>query len=802
MRQLSLAVRHLRRDPVFSTAAVLTLALGIGLATAVFSVANALLFRDLPVQEQERLVVLWGSSPEGNDLRYPLTHAQAKDFAGASRAFQSVAFHSYYGALPTPVREGERITRLRQAMVSGNYFDVLGTRPAIGRALTEADDRVGARAVAILSFDAWQRSYGGSADVLGKQIVVHASGVAHEIVGVMPQGLDLPRGTDFWIPIAPASATPTGELTAVVHLMGRLAPGATANAATTELGAFFGRPETPVWLRNLRGAAMPLPQLLLGDVRPAVIAFVVACALLLLITCINVGNLLLVRGLGRLREFAVRAAIGAHRHQIVRHLLLENAVLALLGGLLGMLVASAAVSLFVSFAPNSVPRLSEIQVDRATLAAAFGITSLALVVFGLFPALATTRVDPVEALRGGRSGTSRGQRRITELLVAGQIALAVLVLSAAALVGRSLIRLQGAELALRADNVLIGELAFRADQVEGKAKQLALLDRLVPAVRSLPGVLSVSPVVAIPFSGPGGWDGKPAAKGQTPEEAAANPMLNMEVVVPDYFATFGLAATRGRLFQASDREDAPRVVILSEAAAERFWPGRDPVGQRVTFGAELADEFTVVGIVPETRYRDLREARASIYFPLRQSIFPFAPLTLAIRTASDPSAMVPALRQRIGELEPGVELANAAPFGSYLAGPLAQPRLNALLLGIFSAASVTLAAIGLFGVMMTMVRRRTREIGVRMALGARAGHVRTMVLRRGIGVAAAGTVAGLIASLAANRALSSLLFNVSTTDAVTLAAVAVVILTVAFLATAIPARSGTRIDPVRALRAD
>jgi len=389
----------------------------------------------------------------------------------------------------------------------------------------------------------------------------------------------------------------------------------------------------------------------------------------------------------------------------------------------------------------------------------------------------------------------------TEALVVAQIALAVVVLSAAGLIARSLLKLERVDLALQTSHLLIGQLSIRYDQFDTKDTQLALLERLLPEVRAVPGVRSVSPVVAVPFAGGAGWDGHASTEGQTTEEAAANPMLNMDVVSPDYFATLGIPIIRGRGFTDADREGAPAVVVVSQSAAREYWPGGRALGKQLTMGS-ASQAATVVGVVPDTRYRDLRDARPSIYFPLRQSFFPFVPMALAIRATGSPTAIVPTLRRVIGAVDPGVTLTYAAPFDFYLEAPLAQPRLNALLLAVFASAAVALAAIGLFGIMATMVRQRTRELGVRLALGATAGDLRDLVMRRGLVIATAGLALGIIGALLANRLLASLLYEVSATDAVTLVAVAGLLLAVAALATFIPARSSTRIDPAIALRVE
>ena len=802
LTDIRVGIRSLRRAPGFAVTAILTLALGIGLATAVFTVADALLLRRLPVRDQDRLVVLWGQKPE-RDFAYPLGFDDAREFARRTRALDGVAFVGYEGAWPTPIRDAGQMSRLRVAVVSGAFFDVLGVKPVLGRALRADDDVLGATPVLVLSHSAWRRRFGGDARVLGRQIVLHATGATYTIVGVMPQGLDYPRGADFWAPLTPARTRPgTDSTEADVNVIGRLR-GATSIQARDELTAFFGRADGSPWQRDLRGVVHTLPRLVLGDTRPALIVFVAAAGLLLLITCINVANLLLVRGLGRVREIAIRSALGAGRRQVIGHLLFENALLAVVGGVLGVAVAAVAVRAFVAFAPAGVPRLDEIQVNATALAGALGITGVAMLVFGLAPAVMSSRVEWQQVLRSDTRHTASRRSRLTmEGLVAGQVALALLVLSAAGLITQSLLKLERANLSFEPSHLLIGELAVRYDQYNDVDKQVALLKELLPQLQMIPGVLAVSPVVAVPFSGSSGWDGRPAAEGQSPDEAHANPMLNLEVVAPDYFKTLGMPVRRGRAFTDADRKGALNVVVVSQSAAEHYWPGRDPIGKRLLFGPQLDQALTVVGVVSDTRYRDLRDARPSVYFPLGQSVFPFVPMTLAIRTSGPPARLVPVIRRVVDATAPGVALASAAPFETFLEGPLAQPRLNALLLTVFAGAAVTLAAVGLFGAMATTVRQRTRELGVRMALGASARDLRRMVMRRGLVVTAAGSVAGVLGALLTNRLLVGLLYDVMPTDLATLSAVTGFLVVVAAVASFIPARATTRIDPVVALRSE
>ena len=525
--------------------------------------------------------------------------------------------------------------------------------------------------------------------------------------------------------------------------------------------------------------------------------------MLLLITCINVGNLLLVRGIVRVREVAVRSALGATRTRIALQLFTENALLAIAGGALGVAVAAGAVRLFLAFAPPDVPRLDEIHLNATALASALAITGVAVMLFGCAPTILTSRLHVQAALRSdsGQS-TTRRSRLGTEALVAAQFALALLVLAASGVITRSLINLERAELSLEPSHLWIGELALPSDLLASPEKQRAMLERLTPQLEAIPGVRAVSPVVAVPFSGAAGWDGKPAAEGQSPEEAAANPMLNMEVVAPGYFRTLGVPVLRGRSFTDQDREDAPPVIVVSQSTARHYWAGDDPLGKRLVMGADADRAFTVVGVVSDTRYRDLREARPSIYFPLRQSFFPFAPTTLAIRTDSRSSGLVSTIRRAISETAPGVALVSVAPFETFLEGPLAQPRMNAVLLAVFAGAAAVLASVGLFGVMASMVRQRTRELGIRLALGAAPRDLQRMVMRRGLIIATLGLALGLLGAFLANRLLVALLYDVSPTDGVTLLVAAGVLLGVAGVASIIPARLSTRVDPILALRAD
>jgi predicted permease len=781
---------------------VLTLGLGIGLATAVFTIAEALLLRPLPVRGQDRLVVLWGITRDGRTDHFPFLYGDAREYVNRVETLERVEFFSFGGAQPVPIRLDNGIVRLRRSLVSGGYFNLLGTPALIGRVLRREDDAQGAAPVAVLSYSAWQRFFGGAPDVIGRRLVLHSDDTPYTVVGVMPLGLDYPQGVDFWTPVIPSShALGDQPIYAELNAIGRLRSGATIAAAREELTRFFGTTKSAAW--GVRGVVRSFTDDVVGDVGPAVLAFGAAAALLLLITCINVANLLLVRGLARAREIAVRSALGGSRARIVGQLLIESTMLAAAGGIVGATFAAGAVRGFVALAPAGTPRLDEIRITGPVIAGAIAITTLATLLFALAPSFVSSLVGPQDALRTGvrQSGGSRGFRLATNALVVGQVMLALVVLSAAGLVARSLIALERVDVAFDPARLLVTELALPRDYIGSAPKQVALLDQLVSRLEALPGVRGAVPVLTPPLVEVGGIFGRIPAEGQSAADVARNPAVTYELATPSYFSTFGIRLKRGRLFTENDRAGATPVVIVSDAIAQYYWPGADPIGKRLDRGK--SDFLTVVGVVEDSHYRDIRNPRPSIYIPLRQSIFPsFVPMTIVVATAGPAVDALSSIKNAVNEVGAGVAVASAAPFENLVAGSLAQPRLNALLLALFAAAALILAAVGLFGVVATTVRQRTRELAVRSALGAAPRDLRRMVLGHALTLVATGATLGVMATLVTTRALRSLLFGVSPTDVATLAAVCALLLGVGLVAAFLPARRAQRIDPMLALRAD
>jgi predicted permease len=798
---VQIAARRLRRSPGFALTAAGTLALGIGIATAVVTVADTLILRSLPVRDQNSVVVLWGATRDGRFDNFPLGLKDVRAFASRAGSLSRVEFFSYDDPFPKPIRDGDRMSRMRETHVSGGFFELLGARPALGRLLRPEDDRVGAAPVAVVSYATWQQTFGGDTNVIGRPLVMYQTGVSHTIVGVAPSGFEYPGRTEVWSPVIPASTIAGSDSSvALLDVLARLRPGRTVGDARGELTAYFGRPGAPTWHQSVRGVAHPLADAILGDTKPALFTFVAAAALLLIITCVNVANLLLVRGLGRSREVAVRASLGASRAQVTGELLVESVLLAAIGGLAGVALAAAVVKGFAAIAPPEIPRLGELRVGSLVVLAAVGCTAFTVLFAGVVPALVTARTDLQLLLRSGDRGSSPDHRfrLATEGLVMAQVAIAVVMLSAAGLLTRSLTKLERVDLAFEPSGLLIAELAVRYDQYR-TTTLLAALEPLLSRVSATPGVIAVSPVLAGPFSGSSGWDGRPPAEGETADQAVARPMINLEAVAPSYFAMFGIPVVRGRAFTDADRTSAEPLAIISESTANAYWPGADPIGKR--FQLASGKRLTVIGVVPDTRYRDLRQPRASMYV-LWQHAWPGVPTTLAIRTRGAPASVVPAIRRAIDETGMGISLMSATPFETLLASPRAQPRLHAMLLGGFALSAAALAAVGLFGVMATMVRIRARELAVRQALGATSSGVVRIVLGRGMSITGVGAVVGLLAALATNRLLTALLFEVSPSDALTLLGAATLLLVCAALASVIPVVASIRIPPAAALRAD
>lgn len=798
------ALRSLRRRPGFSLLAVVVLGIAIGISTAIASICYAVLIRPLAMREPDRVIALWAESPARQFTHFPLQFDQYQQFVAGTKTLDQVAAMDYNGVWPRLFEVGDRGLRLKSIPVSGAFFEVLGASPLLGRTFNVADDLRGGPGVLVLSYAAWQSRFGGDTGILGRSLDLVATGQSVRIIGVMPPAFGYPSGAEGWLPLLPTTTTlGVADPRILVHIVGRLESGVPAEAARGELDAFIAAMQDGGFLEGTTAAGRSVAQLLLGDVRPVLRILAAAVVLLLGVACINVANLLLIRGVERARETAVRSALGASTSRLTKELFTEHALLGGAAGVVGMLVAVLAMDFIVALAPAGLPRLSEIRVDLTTFALTFGISVIATLLVGLGPAVWAARREPGLVLGTSRGGTDSTRVRVVkDVLVVGQVALALLVVASAGLVTRSLVRLLQLDPGMATKPLLVVQLGWPAAKYGDGPRILSLYHQIASTLRDTPGVEGVQPLITTPFAGAGGWDGMLVPEGRGAEELKTVPVLNLEAASPGFFEMIDVPVQQGRGFLDSDRDGAPKVAVISQAAARGLWPGADAVGRRLKFGPEGDEWWTVVGVVGETRYREFLVPRPTIYFPIGQ--WPFgsnAPSMLLIRSAN-PVAIVPAVRSVVAAIDPDVIVSEATPMTTLLDAPLAQPRLNALLLAVFAAVILVLAALGLYGVLAWTVRQRTREIGIRMALGAEPRAVRMFVLGRGMRLAAAGAGIGLVAAMATGNVIQALLFEVSPLDPLSLSLAAALLVLVATIAAWVPARRATRIDPASALRAE
>ena len=806
MHRISLALRGFRRSPGFFATAVLIVGLGIGMSVAIFSVFRTVLVRRLPVVDQDRVVVMWTYVTDPS-TEVTLGTRELSVVRQESRTMREVAGIAHWPAASLPFEYGDGSVELNRGMVTGNFFDVLGARPALGRLFRPSDDEVPGISLRdthtlalVLSYRAWQDKFGGDSAVIGRDLIEPLLRTHYRIIGVAPPGLSYPAGVDYWIPMW------TGwQGTVSSFAVARLAPGATVAAARDEYLAIERR-LTPK-MRFGGAHAATFTETILGDVRPVLTLLTTAVALLLLIACLNVGNLLLLRASTRARELAIRRALGASYGDLVGDLLVEALAIAVAGAALGLLVAVGALRLLVAYAPH-VPRLDDVQLAGAPIAVAVAVASVAVLLFGVVPALIVARGQLAAPLRLDARivGETSRRRFVRHTLVASQMALAMVMLGGAALMTRSLTRLLTQDTGFVSEHLSVFWYSWNARKDSTLARMTALGDRVNRRVRAIPGVTASTQLVAPPMLGNGVWQIRFEVDGQIPTDAATNPLFATDMVGPEFFKTFGVKLDRGRAFTGRDDAASPLVAIVSESVARKLWPGRDPIGQRVRVPGATPESIvggdgwrTVVGVAHDTHLRLLREVSPMVFLPSVQGYWQGS---IAIRSTVPLHALLPALRVAGRETDPDLALWSLRTMDEILGEPLAQPRLGALLTSTFGLVALLLAAIGLFGVMASLVRERTREFGIRMALGASAGRVRMAVLRRAALVAGSGAVVGLVVALASSRLLTALLFGVSPTDPIALGAACLVLLVVAAAAAYLPARRATSIDPVQALRSD
>ncbi|MFI5234922.1 MAG: ABC transporter permease [Gemmatimonadales bacterium] len=796
--------RSLTRAPGFTAVVVLVLALGIGGSAIIFGVVNAVLLRPLPYPDADRLVRAFAVFKlHGNGLGVA-SPSDFTDWRSRSHSFIELAASNSGTFALTGDGPAEQVPGVQ---VTGGFFNVTGVSPVLGRTITTLDDSIGGPNVAVLGAGLWQRRFGGDPRIVGRTI--RLDGNAYQVIGVMPQGYDYPDASQIWLPqrfSAQDLATQRGAH--YIDVTGRLRPGVTVAAADLDLRAISAQlaTEYPRSNANQGATVTSLRDALVGNVRQPLLIVLAAVALVLLIACTNVAGLLVVRGLSREREIAVRAALGAGRGRLIQGLLTDSLVLALLGGAAGILLAAWGTALISRYAGSGIPFLPQVRVDGTVLAFAAAAALLTALLCGLLPAWQASSVAGLGARLKSEGRTSTGGRgRTRNALVVVQTALAMMLLVGAGLLYRSFEKLSHVDPGFSPDHVLTFGVSLPDAGYAKPGRSAAFADALTARLAALPGVQTVGAVFGLPLSGFSYGITPSTRDGQTlSDQEQEQLVVQVRIVTPDYFKTMGIAIRRGRGVTVTDRIGAPPVLIVNEAAAKLLWPGLDPLGHQLTIGTRFADPNvppggTVVGVIGDIRDRTLAKPGVpTIYLPHAQN--PVGSLGFAIRTADDPLLLTKAVGRALQETDPEVPLFRLRTMDQAVANNVAQPRLYAALLIAFALVAITLAGIGLYGVLAQTVVQRTRELGVRVALGATARDVLGLVLGQGMRLAAFGVLLGLVGGLLASRALGSLLYDVAPADPMTFFVVAAGLLVVAVLASFIPARRAAVVHPMEALR--
>jgi putative ABC transport system permease protein len=796
------ALRRLVKSPGFTLVAVFTLALGIGANSAIFSVVDAVLLKPLPYHEPERLVALYHLSEGG---RAPMSGPNFTDLRKLSDTLTDAAALSRYRTILTG--RGEPV-RLDAAEISAGLFDLLGVRPLLGRTFSDDDSQPGRTNVVVLSYGAWQQRFGGDGDVIGKSVTL--DGVSKEIVGIMPPGFSYPADRALWTPIEYTTAFLSEQRASwYLTVVGRAAPGVPLDRVTTEvqtIGKQLAK-QYPDMNEGVDFTAISLHEATVGNIRTAVLVLLGAVGLVLLIACANVANLLLARAAARESEMAVRAALGAGRWRLVRQLLTESVILSFIGAGLGLLIAVWGIEFLIELRPQGIPRLDDVGVDTTVAVFTLGLALATGLIFGMVPAFQSTRTGLASTLKEGGRGalTSRSGARMRGALVVAEMAVAVTLLAGAGLLIRSFAKLASVDPGFRVAQALTFELTLPDSRYRDEAQEVSFFDQLLPRLRAIPGVQEAGAVLSLPLSGASivlsfEVDGRP------PVPPSQQPAMQVRVATAEYFKAMGIPLERGRLFDAFDREGAPPVVLLTEAAVKQYFPNEDPIGKKIRLGwgrgeGKPTAGGEVVGIIGDVKDAGLAEAEPpQLYLPYAQ--WPIHGMSVVLATSVPPESVAEPARRAVYEVDPNMPASNVRTLDTLVAASISQPRFYMLLLSIFAGVALVLAAIGIFGVLSYSVAQRTREIGIRMALGAKRGTVLGLVVRQAMVLAGAGVAIGMVAAHYLSRMLTSLLFATGPGDPLTFAAVAGVLTGVALIASYVPAMRATRVDPILALRAE
>jgi putative ABC transport system permease protein len=804
LQDLRYGARMLLKKPGFTVVAVVTLALGIGANTAIFSVINGVLLRSLPYREPERLVALWETNPKlGTESRNRNEVAMGNflDWRSQSESFEQVGALYYANTNLTGTGEPERI---QSAIVTVNLFETLGLEPVNGRSFLPEEEKPGSPRTVVVSHELWQRRFGADPNLVGKTFTLNGNPTT--VIGIMPAGFELQfpsnRQIEMWFPMR-IDAANADRRSHYLYVLGRLKEAASVEQAKSEMTAIAARLQQQYPDTNAEKSAnvISLQSQLIGDVRSYLYVLFAAVGFVLLIACANVANLLLVRVGARHKEIAIRQALGASRGRLIRQLLTEAIVLSFIGGLLGLLLARWGIDFLVALAPSDVPRLGEIKMHTAVFGWTFAVSILAGVLFGLAPALAASKPDLNESLKesGGRSTGGAQRNRIRNLLVVSEVALALVLLICAGLMIKSFMRLQQVKPGFEPDGLLTMSISLPSQKYNDSQKANLFFDQLFERVKAVPGVEAVGGTDPLPLSSSNATTGF-VVEGGPLLPMADRPEVGERAVTPGYFETMRVPVLKGRSFTEQDRSDTPLVIIVNEALARRYWPDEEVIGKRLGFNeADKQNWYEIVSIVGNVKHDRLTaESKPELFFAYRQ--YPKNFMSLVVRASSDPASLSAALREQVLAVDKDQPVFDIKTMNERMSKSMAQNRFVMLLLTVFSALALILAAVGIYGVMSYAVSQRTHEIGIRLALGAQTGDVLKMVVGQGLALTLAGVAAGVVGAVALTRLMASLLFEVSATDWLTFTLVALLLTGVALIACFVPARRATRVDPMVALR--
>jgi len=805
MNDLQYGLRMLWKHKSVSGIALLTLALGIGVNSAIFSVVNAVVLRPLPYPESERLMVVWGNLHKTGLEEIEISALEFQDFQQQCQAFEQIAAYAIQGLNLTGVDQPERV---RGATISANLFPTLRVQPQLGRNFTVDEDSAGNDAVVILGDSLWQRRFGGDPSVINK--TVQLDGRTLTVIGVMPANFHFPdRDTEAWIPLAftPDLLEENNRGSHFLNVIGRLKSGVTPSQAQADLDTVTTRlsqEHVSTYRGGFSASIRSLHEELVGNLRRAMLVLLGAVGLVLLIACANVAHLRLASATSRYREFAIRAALGANRARVVRQFMTESLLLSFIGGALGLTLAVWVVRALVFLMPKDTPRLEEIKLDYRVVLFTLGTSLLTGIVFGLAPSFQAARTNLNDVLKeAGRGGDASRRLKLRNLLVVSEFALSLVLLIGAGLMVKSLLRLQEVKPGFDSANLLTMRIALPSSKYETFTKSHTFFQQLLDQLEARPEVESVGAINLLPFGG-GGGDRSFSIQDQPTASGHARPDEQVRFVTPGYFRAMSIPLLTGRDFTRRDLPDTPQVAIVNSAFARKFWPNDNALGKRISFQNNNPKWYEIVGVVGNVKHRGLDiQDHAEIYIPTFQPLFAdgnVPALYLAVRTKSDPLLLAPAMRSEVAALDRDQPIYSLMTMDQRISDSIAPRRFNMFILGLFAALALVLAAIGIYGIMAFSVVQRTHEIGVRMALGASTGDVLTLVMRNGFKLALIGIIVGLVAAFAATRVMSSLLYEVSARDPLIFVLDAILLAMAALLACYIPARRATKVDPLVALR--